>query len=236
MAIATSKLNTILSAKILTYTLNAYVDWQIAQDLKEFFKSGKFTGAVTVSKLRARQLVVKKSQLTNSYLIGLMYTQKYINGLVNYSYAQLFKKFLFHRDAKEALDKTLTTFHENIYQKNSINLCKTWLAVLFGNTKPIQAFAAKELGYTAAIKPLEVARACLNVQEKNSLHNLRTAKQIVLSEHSPDHKITTIQETALLWANPAQFKNASAATLRSAASWDKKLKLLLKLRYPMLHS
>lgn len=235
MAITTSKLNITLSAKILTYTLNAYVDWQIAEGLKEFFKTGKFTGEVTVSKLRARQFVVKKSQLTNSYLIGLMYTQKYINGLVNYSYAQLFRKLLLHNPSKIVLEKALANYQENTYQNTSPSLFKTWATIVMGNTKPVEAFAIRELNYAAPIKSAEVARACFIVQEQNGLHNLRTAKQLLTISSSPDRKIATIQNTSLHFANPTLFKTASAQTLQAAARYDKVLKLLLKLRYPMLH-
>lgn len=233
MVIAAGTHNTKLAAKILVYTLNAYTDWQITTELTSFFKDGKFEGAVTVPKLRAEQLCQPRSQLTNSYLIGLMYTQHMINGLVNYTYAQKLKWWIFGPSRNQILD-LLETFPIPITPP-PLTLIKSWWPIVFGNTKPIQQYAKDTLGYMHTLKPFEIARACLAVQQKNAAHNRLTAKHLRSKEQSPDLKIIAIRRTAQEFTNPQAFIESAGRTLHAAADWDMRLAVLLKLKYRMLH-
>src|SRR5476651_2480426 len=87
-----------LFAKILMYVLNAYLDAQIAEEIIVYINSGGKTFATkdTVARRRAEKFVIaanitsKEFKNDPSYLIGIAYTQYYLNGLADILYANLF--------------------------------------------------------------------------------------------------------------------------------------------------
>jgi hypothetical protein len=57
--------------------IEALISFQLIKEISRYFYTGQFSGKISPVKIRAQQLV-SKSQLTNSYMIGLMTSQLFL--------------------------------------------------------------------------------------------------------------------------------------------------------------
>src|SRR5258708_26838397 len=112
-----------LYPKIFTYTLNAYLDAQIAEEIVAYIKRGEklFTTGKSVAKQRAENLIAtaNSTRIENnvSYLIGLAYTQYYLNGLADILYAHFLWSFVISKQKfqlKQRYKESITNFRKQL--------------------------------------------------------------------------------------------------------------------------
>jgi hypothetical protein len=218
-----------LTAKVLTYGFNAYLDAQIAEEIVTYIKSGKkkFATEDTEAQRRAEKLVKSIVNPSDAYLIGLAYTVYYVNGLANYLYTRILSPFL-PKVQREFIDKyvddlkgSLTTgiFFQSF--EHRFSLCFTyWLQIVANSFHWIPEFVAHRKLHAATPDKKELVKAALTVQKHNRAYNELTAEILLSNQKSEDPKITLLREAAQESGNPKAFLKACANTERAAAGWD----------------
>jgi hypothetical protein len=89
---AYSRFNTCLAGKITLYFLNAYKDARLAQELLEYYVSGDSACLVDP---RSKEQAALPEASHPSFLLGLIFSQYYGNGIYDYMYARFLLKVLF---------------------------------------------------------------------------------------------------------------------------------------------
>jgi hypothetical protein len=227
----------ILFAKIFTYALNAYLDAQIAEEIVAYIKSGGKTFATknTVAQQRAEKLVATNSEVFQedpSYLIGLAYTEYYLNGLADILYANLFWSFLISKRKsylrgiyRESITrfraKLSTTFQfEEIISKPGISLWY-WPLVVTDPWRWTNQFAKERCGYSGELNRDALRKASIEVQHQNIQNNKQLTQILIKHDQSSDHKVIEIRKVAEQLNNSTAFLSEAVATQEAAIKWDK---------------
>lgn len=227
-----------LFAKIFTYALNAYLDAQIAEEIVVYIKSeGKsFATKNTVSQQRAEKLVAttnsKVLQKDPSYLIGLAYTEYYLNGLADILYANLFWSFLISKRKsylQTIYQESITRFRtqlstsfqfEEIIAKPYISFWY-WPFVVTDPWRWANQFAKERCGYSGALNRAALRKASIEVQHQNIQNNKQLTQILMKHDQSSDHKVIEIRTVAEQLNNSSDFLAEAIATQEAAIKWDK---------------
>jgi len=227
----------VLFAKIHSYALNAYLDAQIADEIITYVNSkGKsFATKKTVSQQRAEKLVNTKKYKANndpSYLIGLAYTQYYLNGLADILYTDLLwplmiemdksqKRKLYNDSISRFRKQFSTTYqYEEIIRKPAISVWY-WPLVVSDPWRWADQFAKERCGYTKKLNRDALRGASLEVQRQNIMNNHNIAQTIMKNAKSTDPKVIEFRRLAKDLSNKLDFLQEAAATQEAAAKWDR---------------
>lgn len=244
MLIQSTKLQAKIAGKISTYTLNAYTDAQIAVELKNYLLSGKITGSASTPKLRAQHFLAKP--ISKSYLIGLIFTQHQLNGLMDYMYARLFSSLPsssrfspFRSTLKIHLQQMMSAYQNPSLDLASIFpsrfcLTKPWLGIFIGNFQSVYRYAKEQLQYQRRLSHSDIIKAIIHVQSVNIVQNSIAARMLQSSQISPDPKITALKHMSTLFHHQSEFLQSATQTFNSASRWDAWFSSLLKFRYSKL--
>lgn len=227
-----------LFAKVLTYSLNAYLDAQIAEELITYIQTyGKsFATKNTVAQKRAEKFTetttIAELKKNPSYLIGIAYTQYYGNGLADILYARLIWLLFIvkqksdleqlYKESTASFCKQLTTpyQYEELIHKPGIILWY-WPIMILNPWYWIQQFAKERCGYMGELNKDALQKAGLEVQYQNSRNNYQIAQVIKNHRNSNDPKVIELRKAALRLKNEHSFLPQAASTQESAARWDK---------------
>jgi hypothetical protein len=234
----------LLLPKIFTYAFNAYLDAQIAEELVTYIRTnGKaFATSNTIAQQRAEKLVTSVNTLVleknPSYLIGLAYTEYYVNGLADILYLDLIwslmiseKKDHLRQLYKEAIThfrQQLTTPYqfEEIIHRSGISIWY-WPAIVTNPWRWVTQFARERCNYEGILNEKVLRKACVEVQYQNSQNNREIAHALRTNIDSHDPKVLELRRIGDQLNNAHLFLSQAAATQEAAARWDKLFILLI---------
>lgn len=237
-----------LFAKIHAYALNAYLDAQIAEEIVSYVKSEgeSFATDESVSQQRAEKLVTAsdKNFLKKdlSFLIGLAYTEYYLNGLADILYANLFwslyistqkarlRNLYLKSIARFRLQLTAKFQYDEIIYQPGIALWY-WPAVILDPWRWVNRFARERCGYNGRLDKNSLRVASIEVQKQNMQNNYQVARALLRNSKYNDPKVVELRKLAAQLDNSSIFLIEAAATQKAAAKWDNLFIKLIFLLY-----
>jgi len=222
-----NKLQIHIGGKVFLYSINAYTDAYLTEELIKYYKCGKINN---VKSARVKSLI-KKAHKNKKLILGVAYCQYYWNGWYDYICAQILEK-LFKN--KVSFTKYQNQFNlKNPYKKINKNIFSLiynllWpLVFLFlGKTPNLNNFK-KRFNVKKNIDKRTVVRACYLTQLQNIKHNNKLIKNIKRDKSKKAQYIRRFisqsqKKTAL---------NSIQKTLKLASFWDQFFACFLKIRY-----
>ncbi len=222
-----------LFPRIISFSLNAYLDAQICEELVTYIKTkGKsFATRGTTSQLRAKKLVSVAKGKKIDYLIGLAYTEYYVNGLADILYAKILFKLLvssnkselnkIYSDSIKRFSSNLTTnyqFEEFVGHKALY--FKYWFSILADPWRWSQTFAKNRCGYNGKLDRDLLRQATIEVQRQNVANNYKVADNLRRGVFDKDIKALELKRLAKEHRNESYLTGA-IKTQQAAARWDK---------------
>ncbi len=233
-----TKIQTFLSAKILTYRFNAYIDAQLAAELISYLKTGKLATKNTESSQRAAKYIKLKSKPSKKFLAGLAYTLYYGNGLANYLHTKNLEKLLHPRHKKETLsildkytDQLLETLSTDLlYQEfNHPRHLKTyWPQMVINSFKWVDDFIRIRDLPLSRIDLQTLKQSAAIVQHHNGQFNHYTAELLISDGKPKIAKVRLLKQAAQEFKHQQAFLGACVRTERAASKWDKLYTLILR--------
>ena len=164
-------------------------------------------------------------------MIGLAYTQYYINGLADILYGRiLFKSIIskekpkLHRLYQESTSrfrKQLKTPHQFDEFINDRDLyLRYWITVLRNPWLWSEQFAEERCGYSGGLNKESLTKAAVEVQKQNSENNLIIAQKLKRGVYNEDIKTNELYRMANKY-NDQSYLTEAVKTQEAAARWDK---------------
>ncbi len=225
-----------LFSKIFSYACNAYLDAQIAEELVCFLRSNskQFATKNTVARERAEKLVMGLPktilQQDPSFVIGLAYTQYYLNGLADILYTELLWPLVISKEKKNyqvIYTKEITKFRKQFptryqyeeFMNNRSFVFTYWPLLIVDPWRWASAFAKNRCEFTGPVSRASLQKAALAVQDQNRENNRAIAEILINKIPSDDPKVIAIRAISHALQNDTIILHA-AETQRSAAKWD----------------
>ena len=220
-------------SRILAFALNAYLDAQICEELVSYIKTkGKsYATKETTAQQRAKKLVSSAKDKKTDYLIGLAYTEYYINGLADILYSKILFKLLIAKDkgklkkiyeeSTSSFKSALTTRHQfQEFISNRSLYLKYWFAIVTNPWRWANKFAKERCKFEGKLDTDLLRKAAIEVQKQNLENNGRVARDLRNEVDNDDVKITELNRLARKYKN-SDFLIGAAKTQETAARWDK---------------
>lgn len=240
---AFNRFNTRLAGKVTLYFLNAYKDARLAQELLDYYLSGD-SGCLADPRSKEQAALPEASR--PSFLLGLIFSQYYGNGIYDYMYARFLLKLLsgprrraFTLCLKEKLQAYTGTLElRRCYQEFAegpiilvrplIEFCRRRIYYLDRFRREMlaeHAGSTGRAGRAAIADPAEIdlgefISAVIVVQRLNRENNLYYAGVIRRNRRSSEGKIRILREVAAQFQYEELFLESCARALEGAGRWD----------------
>lgn len=211
---------TYVLGKIISYRLNAYDDYSIADIITGYVASGALPGGEDEIRRRARDFIndagnARDTPEKQQRLLVYAFTLRWLNGYEDLMWARFLEKCFIIRPRI-----TGTQYTEG--ETGKIDLFY-WTFVGRGETQPIVDFASKYSPFT--LSPDAIAEEIIHVQYANSDANLRTRSAILGEETdgidaANNGKANLIREVAGFTQFPNSFLRGAANGQSGAKRWD----------------
>ena len=203
--------------KILSYRLNAYDDYSIAELILDYVDHGATPIRKDAVGERAYQYIADLGSRDDPEMTQLLlvraYTMRWLNGYADLMWARFLEKL-------HILRPRIAGYQYGEREHGRIELF-FWRYILKANIEPIVSFIEIRLPFTLTIE--QVADQILLIQHGNTEANLETRAAVLgeASEESPvNRKAFFLREIAETMRRPDSFLRGAARGQVGAGRWD----------------